>query len=413
VAVDGRLEPGTFGGVESFVRGLVFGLGQLTDAEDEYLVLTEEAYAASLSRLVGGNVRILPVGSRGGRSPRSTILTNRLRVERRVERLSERLRFSSRTGPPLSDGTIERHGVDIVHFTFQSGFRTTIPSVYQPHDLQHLHLPQFFTSEQLAWRDRWYTTLAKQATMIAVGSRWVKADVEEHLRMPSAKVHVVRTAPPIDVDPLIGSAEASAIRSEMGISSPYVLYPAQTWPHKNHDGLLRALARLRDHDGLAVRLVATGVQNGHFAALRGLQEDLNLSGQVTWTGFVADRNLRALYEGATAVVIPSRFEAVSFPLWEAFRIGVAAACSRVTSLPEQAGDAALLFDPDDQAGMADAIRRLWTDESLRGALIARGHEQVSGLDWARTARTYRAHYRRLAGTIASEEDLELIRQAPT
>ena len=111
-------------------------------------------------------------------------------------------------------------------------------------------------------------------------------------------------------------------------------------------------------------------------------------------------------------MIPTKFEAASFPLWEAFSAGVAAASSNVTSLPEQAGDAALLFDPDSLDDMAAAIDRLWNDSALRRLLIERGRARVDAFRWDRTARTFRAHYRRLAGRPLSHEDQSLVASTP-
>ena len=107
-------------------------------------------------------------------------------------------------------------------------------------------------------------------------------------------------------------------------------------------------------------------------------------------------------------MIPTKFEAVSFPLWEAFLAGVPAACSNVTSLPEQAQDAALQFDPDEVEQMAELLRRLWTDADLRAELSERGRRQVAELSWARTARLFRAHYRRLAGRQLETADHQLL-----
>lgn len=95
-------------------------------------------------------------------------------------------------------------------------------------------------------------------------------------------------------------------------------------------------------------------------------------------------------------------------MWEAFLAGAPVACSAVTSLPEQAGDAALLFDPDRPEEMAGAIARLWTDAALRERLIARARERVAEFTWDRTARTFRAHYRRLMGRWLAPDDRELL-----
>ncbi|CAN5671842.1 hypothetical protein BH23CHL8_BH23CHL8_09530 [soil metagenome] len=410
VGLDARLVSGASGGVEGFILGLAHGLSSLTESADEYLFLTREGQEALLEPVVGGNVHTLTVGEPRFRGVRGRALMARLLLDWKLEarRGTAPSGGAQTSSPPLSDGTIERAGVDIMHFTLQAGFRTRVPSIYQPHDLQHLHLPQFFTPEDIEWREAWYPSLCRQAAMVAVGSAWTKRDIENHYRIPAGSVRVVHTAPPTDTGQALSPTAASVTRQGMGVPASYILYPAQTWPHKNHDGLLRALANLRDRSGLEIPLVASGAMNDHFPTIRRTQEELRLTGQVTWTGFVSSQQLSALYAGATAVVIPTRFEAVSFPVWEAFRAGVAVACSNVTSLPDQAGDAALLFDPDDIDGMAHAIKRLWTDAKLRATLIERGRARIAGLSWEMTARTFRAHYRRLTRRTLTEEDMALI-----
>lgn len=111
---------------------------------------------------------------------------------------------------------------------------------------------------------------------------------------------------------------------------------------------------------------------------------------------------------ARAVVIPSLFEAASAPLWEAWRAGTPVACSNVTSLPEQAGAAAIVFDPHDLSQIAAATLQLWTEDDVRNRLIAAGRERVGSFTWLRTARIFRAHYRRLAGRDLTADDRELI-----
>jgi glycosyltransferase involved in cell wall biosynthesis len=112
------------------------------------------------------------------------------------------------------------------------------------------------------------------------------------------------------------------------------------------------------------------------------------------------------------VAIPSLFESNSLPLFEAFQAGVAALCSNVTSLPEQAGDAAIVVDPRDTGAIASALERLWNDAPLRADLGERGRRQVARFTWDRTARHYRAVYRRLAGRALTDEDKAILNAPP-
>jgi glycosyltransferase involved in cell wall biosynthesis len=319
-------------------------------------------------------------------------------------------RLQERAPPsvPHSDGTVERAGADVMHFAFQYGFLTEIPSIYHPHDLQHVHLPEFFDARERARRELVYGTLCRRAEMVAVTSSWVKRDVVEHYRLAEEKVRVIPWAP------VVGSYEEPSredlvrIREKLALPDGFALLPAQTWPHKNHLGLVRAIARIRDRHGVAVPVVCSGRTTDHHRKVLDEATRLGVPGALTFVGFVSPLELQALYRLARCVVIPTLFEAASFPLWEAFANGVAAACSNVTSLPEQAGDAALVFDPHDTDAMADAVYRLWTDDALRSTLAARGRERVSRFSWERTARTFRAHYRRIAGRPPTDEDRRLL-----
>jgi glycosyltransferase involved in cell wall biosynthesis len=408
IVVDARIRSGMLGGIEGVLTGLASGLAALTDSDEEYVFLCLAGEESFLAPVLGPNSRVAyidrpppaPLGQRIGR-----------RARRFLSRPTEADPVLDPNVPPPSDGTVERLEADLVHFTSQAAFLTRIPTIYHPHDIQHVHLPEFFSSELIAWREGWYRALCEQASMVAVSSAWTKRDVEEHYGLPPGRVRVVPLAPVTSAFRRLDAEEARAIRDQLGVPDTYVLYPAQTWPHKNHVGLLRALALLRDRHDVIVPLVAPGQQNEHFDEIKRVQASLGLDAQVTWPGFVSAEELRALYAGATSVVIPTRFEAASFPLWEAFEAGVPAACSNVTSLPEQAGDAALVFDPDDVDSIASAILRLWSDDRLRTMLAEHGRERIKCLTWERTARIFRAHYRRLTSTPLRADDRELLAAA--
>lgn len=407
VVIDARIRSGKPGGIEGVIIGLASGLAKLTDSDDEYVFLCIAGEESFVTPFLGSNSRVAFIAQ-----PPPPTLMDRIRWKARRTLFGPpppppRQALDPNI-PPFSDGTVERLRADLVHFTGQAAFQTGIPSIYHPHDIQHIHLPQFFSPELIQWREGWYRTLCHRAAMVAVASSWTKNDIERHYELPPDRVRVVRMAPPTNAFRVMTEGESRLIRDRLGVPVRYVLYPAQTWAHKNHTNLLRALARLRDLDGTIVPLVACGKQNEHFEVIREVEQSHELAGQVFWPGFVSPDELQALYDGAVAVVIPTRFEAGSFPMWEAFAAGVPVASSNVTALPEQAGDAALLFDPDDIDGMADTVRRLWTDATLRATLVDRGRQRVAELSWETTARTFRAHYRRLTGTRMTDEDLELV-----
>jgi glycosyltransferase involved in cell wall biosynthesis len=192
--------------------------------------------------------------------------------------------------------------------------------------------------------------------------------------------------------------ELEAVRAKFGITGPFLLYPAQTWRHKNHLALLDAVALLRDRRAMNVPVVCTGYRNSFFPEIRRRRAELGLKDLVRFVGFVEPAELRALYALCRGLVFPSLFEGWGLPVTEAFSCGVPVACSTVTCLPELVGNAALLFDPRRLEEIAGSMEQLWLDERLRGVLIERGHRRAAALSWQRVAGEFRDLYRSVVPT---------------
>ena len=407
ICLDARVGGGAAGGTQQFVIGLASGLGRL-EGDEQYLFLAHPGSGAWLEPYLGANSRVLdlPLPPRRWTAAIGDAFPM-------VNRLYGAL-FPHRSGAaiPHSDGTIERAGARVMHFTQQWGFRTEVPSIYHPHDLQHLHLPDLFDEPARKRREVFYRGLCEQAAVVAVSSSWVKDDVVDHYGLAPEKVQVVPLAPAIGAYPDPTHEDLARVSARLSLPLAFGFYPAQTWPHKNHLGLLEALALLRDRHGVSIPFLFSGHQNEFFPTIEGRARALGLTEAVRFLGFVTPLEMQCLYRLCRCVVIPTRFEAASFPLWEAFLAGAPAACSAVTSLPRQAGDAALLFDPDRAEEIADALKRLWTEPSLREELVRRGRRNVARFSWDRTARLFRAHYRRLGGQEPTEEDRALLTSLP-
>jgi len=405
VCVDARLVSGEAGGVEQFIIGLANGLSNLTDGSEEYLFLVYADSQDWLLPFLSGPCRILedktpseelfiPRMFRGMEVVWNSILPPALQVS--VHQIK-------------SGGTIEYAEIDVMHFTLQQqAFLTTIPSIYHPHDLQHIHLPEFFSWRTRLARDQKYRSFCKQAKMVVVASRFGKQDLVQNYHLPAEKVKVVNLAPVVVTYPEPDLHDLAKIRMKYSLPENYIFYPAQTWPHKNHISLLKALSLLRNDSGIKIPAVFSGTKNEFYITIEEKIRELDLEDQVRFLGFVEPSELKGLYKLCRGVVLPTKFEAASFPLWEAFLMGVPAICSNVTSLPEQAGDAALLFDPDNPEEIAYQLHKLWTDEKLRSVLIKNGRQNISRFSWNNTARTFRAHYRRLAKHSLTSEDKELL-----
>jgi glycosyltransferase involved in cell wall biosynthesis len=403
VCIDARLGSGQFGGVQQVVIGVASGLSRLTDGDEEYLFLTNPEHEAWLLPYLGGPCRALH--PRHGYARRRTRAIGKALVER-IPAVGPR--YSVRA----SDGTIEAAGVDVVHFPFQDAFTTQVPSLYQPHDLQHVHLPDLFSRWAYERRETIYRTHCARAEAVVTMTSWGRRDFIESYDLPEQKVWVVPGASVLPEYPAPSAEDLQQLRARLSLPDGFLLYPAQPWPHKNHERLLEALGLIRERTGTTIPLVCSGAPAGDFDRIRNRATELGLAATTIFPGFVSPVELRGLYELATALVFPSRFEGWGLPVCEAFSAGLPVASSTSTGLRDLVGDAGLTFDPESTEQIADAAERLWTDEELRRTLSERGRKRSELFSWDHTARLFRAHYRRIGGQSLAEEDRILLAAPP-
>jgi glycosyltransferase involved in cell wall biosynthesis len=403
VCIDARMGSGQFGGVEQVVIGVASGLSRLSDGDEEYLFLTLPEHEEWLLPYLGGPCRPL--------HPRLGYTRRRARAVKQALRERQPItgpRHSVRT----SDGTVEEEGVDVIHFPFQDAFITEVPSIYQPHDLQHVHLPEHFSRWQSERRETIYRTHCERAAAVVTMTSWGRRDFVETYGLKEDKVWVVPGASVLPEYPAPSAGDLEQLRTRLSLPERFLLYPAKPWPHKNHERLLEALALVRERTGTTVPLVCSGAEAGDFDVVRKRARDLGLDATTIFPGFVDTKELRGLYELATALVFPSRFEGWGLPVCEGFSAGLPVASSTSTGLPDLVGDAGLLFDPESTEQIAEATERLWTDEGLRRDLAERGHRRSGLFSWDHTARLFRAHYRRIGGQSLAEEDRILLAAPP-
>ena len=410
VAINAQLLPGAgVGGVQSVLMGLVHALGQLRDGQEEYVIIGHGQNPEWLKPYIGSNQQIV-CNHKQLQSSVGRVLGPTLPIAVKTRNLLQQMLGISKARPevPMSDGFYENLGCDVIHFPYWDFVICSLPSIYNPHDLQHFHYPQFFTPSAIASRETLYPAGCHFAHTVVVASNWVKQDIVDHYHMNSKKIQVIPWAPPTQAYPDPKPDTPAGVREKYQLDTPFALYPSMTWEHKNHIRLLEALALLRDRDGLKVNLVCTGIKYDFWPRIEQRLIALGLQDQVKFLGLVPPQDLRPLYRLAQFVVIPTLFEAASGPLFEAWQESTPVACSTVTSLPEQAGDAALLFDPLSVDVIADAVAKMATKPNFREDLRRRGAKRLQDFSWERTAKAYRAVYRRAARHPLTEEDRWLL-----
>lgn len=254
---------------------------------------------------------------------------------------------------------------------------TGIRQISPIHDLMHLYEDRFpEVAERREWLERqWiFSNIAKRCARIMVDSPTGARHVREKFDVPPNHIVVLPFIAPNTL--LVAAPQRPTALPQTLKGDDYIFYPAQFWQHKNHVGLLEAMAQLR---GTQIDVVFTGTtdKNG-YRTFRERVDSLQLAARVHVLGYVNDSELSWLYRHARFMAMPTFLGPTNIPPLEAMSLGCAVAVSDVYGMREQLGDAALYFNPGDSSDIARALRRLWDDAVLRAHLRELGRQHVAG-----------------------------------
>jgi len=342
------LVPGVVGGSETYARELCRALASV--GAHEYRVLVPTIAADAGDGLPSAVVREYPA---------SRSLAGRVAA----------MSYAAAAAPLLRRRlALER--LDAVHFPLS----VMLPPIRRPPaattvlDVQHEVFPQFFSKPELAYRRLVYGWTVRRSQIVITISEHARTALVERLGLAPERVRAIHLA----VDHARFSPDGRP-------REPFLFYPANRWPHKNHARLLEAFAAVR-RERPELRLVLTGA--GH--------ERVPPADGVEARGFVSRAEVVDLYRSAAALVFPSLYEGFGIPCVEAMACGCPVACSGVASLPEVCGDAAVYFDPLDVESIAQGIREV-LDRPPGG-----GIERAAGFTWEACARAHDEVYRELS-----------------
>jgi glycosyltransferase involved in cell wall biosynthesis len=277
----------------------------------------------------------------------------------------------------------ERAGLDLVHVTTPYGcFRSTrFKKIITVCDVTPLLFPETHGRMQV-WHHRLaLPPILRAADRIITISEASRRDIVRCCNVPEEKVSVTLLAASL---PALPAGELSRTAPITGIAGPYILNVGTLEPRKNLSGLLEAFAAACRR-GLPHSLVIAGAGGWGRASIPALAQRLGVGDRVHVAGFIDDRDLPGLYAGADFFVYPSLYEGFGLPVLEAMVCGAPVITSNVSSLPEVAGDAALLVDPRSSTELGEAMLRLAGDAGLRQELRARGRVRAAQFSWERTA----------------------------
>jgi glycosyltransferase involved in cell wall biosynthesis len=272
----------------------------------------------------------------------------------------------------------------LLHVNYHAPFWIKTPYVVMIHDISYRARPRFTSPRNFALQNilGWLTAL--RASAVTTPSHFSRREVARLYPWLRDRAFVTPNAVKSAFYPR-PSAEVEQVKKALDISAPYFLFVGTPQPRKNIARVVEAfLAVTRKVE--RVQLVIAGKSTPELGKLRRAHQAAFASGRVVATGYVSDDDLACLYSGCIALVFPSLYEGFGIPVLEAMACGAPVITSNTTALPEAAGDAALLVDPEDTATIAAAMRRMLDEPALRGELRARGFAHARQFTWARTAR---------------------------
>jgi glycosyltransferase involved in cell wall biosynthesis len=366
IAFDATSIPRLMAGAGVYTDNLIRALARV-DAENEYVVFARTDAFAGLAR-ERPSFRVARVGA-GSRA-------TRLAWEQLV--LPVQLRSQA---------------VDVLHSPHHTmpllvaGCRRVVTF----HDLTFFILPERYPRSRLLYFRLISWAAAKAADMLVCPSRAVRDDIVRILHAPPEKVRPIAEAAAPSFGVIEDRAVIDRLRHKYVLPDRFILSVGSLEPGKNRTTLLQAFAQLRRR-GLEHKLVVAGQRAWKYGNDFRLAEELGLKGEVIFTGYIAPEEMPALYNAADLFVFPSLYEGFGLPVLEAMACGVPVVASNMSSIPEVAGDAALLTDPRDAEAICDAMEHILKDGDLRSDLRRRGLERAATFSWEKAARETIAVY---------------------
>ncbi|QXC61433.1 glycosyltransferase family 4 protein [Aquihabitans sp. G128] len=273
-----------------------------------------------------------------------------------------------------------------------------IPAVLTIHDLQPLVMAENFSSVKRRWLGTMLPRSARRARVVLTPSEPASQSVVDLLGVPEGRVRTVPHG--VEPSPVVPDATQDEVRQRYRLGERAVLYPAITYPHKDHLTLVRAFARLAA-DRPDLTLVLTGGAGPSEGEVVGAIRHAGIGDQIRRTGRVQWSDLDALYALAAAVAVPSRFEGFGAPALEAMAAGAPLVAADATALPWVVGDGGLLVPPGAVDAWAEALAGVLDDPVESERLRAAGRARAATFTWDRAATALEAGYR--AALVASED----------
>jgi len=358
------LIPGKVGGSEVYLRNLICHLAKI-DRQNEYILFTNRENSGTFQLSQPNFTEVLcPI--------KASFRPARVLWEQFILPLQAK-----------------KYKIEVLHSPgYTAPLLAFCRSIVTIHDMNCFHYPEDFSKLTTFFLKLLVTLAARRSDKIITVSRNSKKDIVQILEISESKTCVVYEAGSshLSVPIAIENKVRGKPKQRYGINKRFILTVSVSHPHKNLYRLMKAYDILYRKYQIDCQLVIVGVKGRAQSVLVSLVKELSLQKRVVFTGWIPNEHLSLLYSQADLFVLPSLFEGFGIPILEAMAHGTAVVSSNNASLPEVAGDAALLVDPYNVEEIAEAMHRILTDETLRAALIKKGFNRASQFSWEKTAR---------------------------
>lgn len=278
------------------------------------------------------------------------------------------------------------------HIPFLRG----VPVVATIMDAIPLARPEWASTRLRAMKNFAFRQSARSAQHVITISQYSKAEIVHYFGIPEERVGVTY----LGVNPAfsrpVSQEKRAAALERYGLEPGFFIFVGTIQPRKNVGRIIAAHQSLPMEMQRAHPLVIVGRNGWGSENLLPMLKDLSQQGTGIWLNGVTDEELYALLQSASALVYPSLYEGFGLPVLEGFAAGIPVISSNTTSIPEVAGDAALLVNPESADEIAEAMRRIVEEPALAGLLVKRGMERVKGFSWSRCAEETLAVYRQVS-----------------
>ena len=255
----------------------------------------------------------------------------------------------------------------------------SIPMVTSILDIQYEYFPEYFSAELLEYRRSETKRAVEAASAVITISEYSKETIIEKLNVEPEKIFVTYLNADGSFDKEIDIEKKISVKATL--PEKYIFYPANGWPHKNHKKLIDGFSILKNKYCSEYKLVLTGNAFNAKNELQAYIDQKGLTNDVVSLGYILQEDMPYIFANAEIMVFPSLFEGFGIPLVEAMRTGTPIACSSCGSVPEIAGDAALVFDANDAEDIAEKLHELESNKALCDELRQKGYERAKVFSW--------------------------------